>query len=190
MTQFSAQALLSLVALAAGGTVLAQGLEWRPDVSVAPPAPHRVERPVEPARDDAGPIDALVEALHGRPLFTPGRRPPEPVAESPGAVPAVAADSDTFPPVPEVRGTATSADRSVAIVLDPADNRLRRVAAGDEVGGWTVLGIYPGKIQLRSDRADAVVYAVMPGGESRRDVTPRVGGRQAAVTAAPGAEGF
>jgi hypothetical protein len=184
MTHFPLQRLLPLIALAAGGAILARGLEWQPEVPAVHVAPSWVEPPAERSGDDGGRIAALVEELQRRPLFTPGRRPYEPADVGPGQASVAAAETDAFPPVPKIRGTAVSGERSVAIVIDPDDDRMRRVVAGDEVGGWTVLEIRSGKVRLRSDKADAVVYPSMPGGEPRSELTPRAGGTQAADSAA------
>lgn len=183
MTHFPILRLLPLIALAAGGAILARGLEWQPEVPAVHVAPSRVESPAERSADDVGRIAAQVDELQRRPLFTPGRRAYEPADAGPGQASVEAAETDVFP-VPEIRGTAVSGERSVAIVIDPDDDRMRRVVAGDEVGGWTVLEIRSGKVRLRSDKADAVVYPSMPGGEPRSEVTPRAGGTQAADSAA------
>ncbi|UEM07852.1 hypothetical protein JL101_033835 (plasmid) [Skermanella rosea] len=193
MTHFPVQRLLPLIALAAGGAILAGGLEWQPEVPAVHVAPSRVEPPAERSADDGGRIAALVDELRRRPLFTPGRRAYEPADVGPGQPSVPAAETDAFPPVPEIRGTAVSGERSVAIVIDPDDDRIRRVVAGDEVGGWTVLEIRSGKVRLRSDKADAVVYPSIPGGGPRSEVTPRAGGTQAADSAASrrsGTDGF
>ena len=193
MIHFAVQRLLPLIALAAGGALLARGLEWQPEIPAVHVPPSQAERPAERSGDDRGRTEALVEELQRRPLFTPGRRLYDPADTGPGQASIPAAETDVLPPVPEMRGTAVSGERSVAIVIDPDDDRMRRVVAGDEVGGWTVVEIRSGKIILRSDRADAVVYPSIPGGEPRSEVTPRAGGTQAADSAASrraGTDGF
>lgn len=134
--------------VAAGGAAsLSWGLSYGP-VPAAPPAPPA--RPAPETRAAAVPT-AVVDAsvLRERPLFTPGRRPPE----APAATVSTAGTILDDPPT--VQGVAIAG--TVAFALVKAGDRVRRVALGGAVGGWTVVAIERRRVKLRGDGGDLVI---------------------------------
>lgn len=92
-----------------------------------------------------------------RPLFTPGRRPPEGDVEE--SVQAPVDDTATESPQQFVlAGTATDqSERAVAILHDSASGVDFRVWVGDEIGGWIVKAIEPRAIVLVDETREVTV---------------------------------
>jgi hypothetical protein len=99
--------------------------------------------------------DALIAAIHDRPLFAPGRRPPAPpVEEKADAEPAVKTP-------PELRG------RLAGVTLGLQDGRRAVFARmgekptvvkeGDEIDGWTVSSIEATQVVLTSSFGEKIV---------------------------------
>lgn len=132
--------------LVAGG---AASLSWGLSYETVPAVPSGpLARPVPEAQTaavPAGVIDASV--LRERPLFSPGRRPPE--------APAVATAGTVVGDPPTVQGVAIAGTAAFALVK--AGDRVRRVALGGAVEGWTVVGIERRRVTLRSDGGDLVI---------------------------------
>jgi hypothetical protein len=165
--------ILSLLALATGGLVLAQGLSWRPEEPVLDvPAAAVAAGPLRVA-EPGGQVAADVEAVLQRPPFTAGRRPyVAPVAGDAASGEEEVAAPDV--PVPTVVGVALSSNRAVAVVMEADGGRTRRVAAGDELTGWRVIAIDRERVTFGSEKAKAVVYLKKSGTELQVEVTPVV----------------
>lgn len=80
-------------------------------------------------------IAAFGEILE-RPLFTPGREPPEP---EPVAAPVV----KITPLRLQLEGVGISIDARVAVVRDLSSNELIRIAEGDQHDGWLLEQVHP-----------------------------------------------
>ena len=92
----------------------------------------------------AGFDDAFREVLE-RPLFSPGRRPPSVMVN----VIAEAAPPSASEPALQLHGiVATGSDAMALIAMDGAP-ALRRVAVGDEIGGWRIEEIGDEGVLLR-----------------------------------------
>jgi hypothetical protein len=162
--------------MAAGSSILLQGLEWQPQIPTAEFMPTSMQRsrsplPASPEQLDVdADIDAQVQVLRQRPPFTPGRRVPV-AAVADAAAPPVTGPAAV--PVPALHGIALSGRRAVAIVLEPGGGRLRRVGLGDEVAGWRVTAIRHGSVTFETASAEATVYLDRTGEEPRSEVKPR-----------------
>jgi len=84
-------------------------------------------------------------ATRERPLFSPDRRPPAPVAvveikpEPVDVVIASAEPIDVDPPSARLIGVLIlSADRKTAILRDETTGAVHRLRSGEELDGWTV----------------------------------------------------
>jgi hypothetical protein len=120
-----------------------------------------------------------LNATHERPLFSPTRRPPPPKVvtpvmgrqEQPSAPPAP-------PPSVIVLGIVSENGEARAMIRSvekyPTDKVLR-VRAGDDVGGWTVARIESRKLVLiQGERsADFMLFGAMDKAVKSADATPR-----------------
>jgi len=186
---FSPKILLSVIALATGGAVLAHGLRWQPEIPRTEVAASPLAQLPIAARTPDSQDAARLEALRQRPPFTPGRQPYKQSEATETAAVSEEKVPSSLPQVPEVRGTATSGGSAVAIILDPESSRLRRLVVGDEVGGWTVQEILSDRVRFTTDQADAVAYSRRPGEDPRSEVKPRTVPTQAADAGLPPGDG-
>jgi hypothetical protein len=87
-----------------------------------------------------------LSATVARPLFSPSRRPPGPVAQAP-APPA--------PPVPPpdlvLAGIVMDGERARAVVRVGAEKKILHAQIGDNIDGWTVSEIEGRKLVLSLD---------------------------------------
>lgn len=130
--------------VAGGAASLSWGLSYEPAPAAPPTPPARPAAETRSAAVPAAVVDASV--LRERPLFTPGRRPPEAPA---AAVTTVVGDP------PTVQGVAIAGTAAFALVK--AGDRVRRVALGGAVDGWTVVAIERRRVTLRGDGGDIVI---------------------------------
>lgn len=116
-------------------------LRWQP----AAPAPLALA-PALPPSDSFAAIDE-------RPLFNPARKPVQP---APDAAAAAAAP----PPPPSnvsLIGIIIDGERRIAMLRTPASPLAISVAVGQDVGGWQVSAIEPGRVVLHSGTSDFVL---------------------------------
>ena len=91
------------------------------------------------------PDRAAFNGILERPLFTQGRRPPEPPKPQKTAVrPVVRLHL-------RLLGVAMTQDTQVALVRDLGSNELLRLEQGMEHQGWTVATVAPGQAVLTRD---------------------------------------
>jgi type II secretory pathway component PulC len=117
-----------------------------PSTQAAAPAVAPAVDPVAPALParasvalpDRGALAVIVE----RPVFAESRR-----ADAPRQGPAPALDFTLV-------GVVIS-DRERSAIVQPPRGAIQRVAEGEEVGGWTVVGIAPDHIVVRRDATEA-----------------------------------
>jgi len=168
--RLSPSIVLSLLALTAGGGALSHGIEWQPEFPNVAVSPAPLRPALAKVADTGGETGAYAESLRQRPPFTPGRRPYTPHVVVAAAEPEeMAVDS----PLPTVHGVALAGQRSVAVVMETADSKTRRVMLGDEVLSWRVAAIRREGVLFESPSAEALVYLKKPGQEPRFEITPR-----------------
>lgn len=110
------------------------------------------------ARDAAFSMPAADEysAIIERPLFSPGRKPPEGEVVAP-APESNEADGDAGREI-ILTGTATDqADRAAAILHDAAQGINFQVRVGDKVDGWTIKAIQPRAVTLSTETQEVTV---------------------------------
>lgn len=116
-------------------------------------------------------IDAAIAAIAARPLFTPGRRPPE------AKKPAAAQDEAPVPKPPELRG------RLAGVMLGPEEREALfarqgekpiAVHVGGEIDGWTVAAIDSDHVELTSAFGKLVMQPTQ--GERGEGAAPAVRG--------------
>jgi general secretion pathway protein N len=91
------------------------------------------------------PLDQL-SVTHGRPLFSPTRRPPpKPVA---AAVVSVAAPPPAPPPSLVLLGVVSADGDGRAAIRSRDKDKVVQVRLGDDVGGWKVERIEPRRLVL------------------------------------------
>jgi general secretion pathway protein N len=135
------------------GTIAANGPESDNSVpDIARPAtlpPNIPAKPQTASTDNANPLWAIpltaLPATQGRPLFTPSRHPPAPVAvRAPAAAPPPPPPPP--PPAPEhpnfvLIGTASGESLNVAVVIDNATRNPVRLRSGEGLGGWILQSV-------------------------------------------------
>jgi hypothetical protein len=131
----------------------------------AGPAPIR-RGMVEPGRGPANPAAATsldqLSATRERPLFSPGRRPPQPP-------PVASISHEPAPHVPRAPPSLTL----IGVVLDTEDARavvragteVIRARLGDEIDGWKVTEIDARRVQL-SNEDRSVAFTLFAGAPS------------------------
>jgi hypothetical protein len=121
-------------------------------VMAADPSPQSPPNPPSQAREGslpsplaAQPLDHL-SATRERPLFSPTRRPPPPPPQ------VVAAPEPPPPPAPPPNvalfGIVMDGDEARAVVRAGPADKIRRVAIGDDIGGWKVAQIEAQRLVL------------------------------------------
>ena len=98
------------------------------------------------------PIEDFVESLE-RPIFLAGRRPragPAPVVAEPAPTELKFA----------LEGVVISSAQRWALLRPEGGGDNIRVAEGDQVGGWQVIAIHPGKISLRRGEVETVLQLI------------------------------
>ena len=115
-----------------------------------------------------------LSATVDRPLFSPSRRPPGPVAQAP---------EPPVPPAPPPNlvfsGVVMDGASARVVVLVGPERRILRAQIGDEIGGWTVSQISGRKLVLSLDGRFATFTLFS------RDVDQRILGDGTASTNAP-----
>jgi hypothetical protein len=164
--------LLSLLTLGGGVATLVHGSNWQPDISAPVIGSALPPQAVQAAPSGGIKDEARVKVLTDRPLFTAGRRPQEPAAVAAGEVERQEAVADLA--IPTVRGIALSGRSSVAIVsLNQEENRLHRIALGDEIGGWRITAIRRGSVTFSTATTEATVHLGKPGEEPVVEIVQR-----------------
>jgi general secretion pathway protein N len=157
--------LLLVTLLGLGGMLAVQWRGWPPERQIAPlDGPGEATQPVNAKPDN--PLDRLslpsnkedYATVIERPLFLPGRRPPEeaPEAEGPEETsegqPLVALDTM------DLNAVIITPTGAVAWVRTPNDPKPRKVQVGDDLEGWTVKAIATGEVEMQGqDIADRLV---------------------------------
>jgi general secretion pathway protein N len=95
----------------------------------------------------------VLEATRTAPLFTPTRRPP-PVFAPAAELNFDAVEAGPLPPPLQLVGTVMTSGAETALLLDTTSGEVHRVAAGEDVDGWSV------------EIVDGRTVALRAGGES------------------------
>jgi len=118
----------------------------------------RMPQAAAQARDSAFSMPAADEysAIIERPLFSPGRKPPEGEAAAPAPESNEAEGQASREII--LTGTATDqADRAAAILHDTAEGVNFQVRVGDKVEGWTIKSIQPRAVTLSTETEEVTV---------------------------------
>jgi general secretion pathway protein N len=156
--------LPGLVPLLLVAVLFIQWKDWPPGPSTAGLDQPLVQDPGGPGPGDPDDTARLLPPVSKdsfasvieRPLFRPERRPEEPGAEEPGAMPE-----------PDLSVALDSLDLSAVIITptlvsawvnDPSQPRLRRLRIGDDLEGWSVQEILPDRVLLeRQGEVNALI---------------------------------
>lgn len=137
--------------------ILAVVLTGRLAVDAARPAPEAMmPRPADvaplptPPHLEAPPAKHFAEMV-ARPLFSPGRRP----------VGGPAAQGSDRPPQARLVGIVLSGSVRLALV-ESGGSAPRRLAEGQNLEGWLVAAIEPGRVVLRRDQFEYALSLVKP----------------------------
>ena len=137
-----------------------------------PASPANGGQPATGQPNSPPPPESRFAVIALRPLFSPGRRPPDQPQAPADAGPAGAAPPDLL-----VTGIVMADADSVAI-LEPARPGPQAepalvVRAGDSVGGWTVEAIEPGLVVLTRDGARHEMSLIDEDDPRRPNAAPR-----------------
>lgn len=148
--------ILPVSALVAGAALAWTALAWQPTPPPAGPLTGAENGQLAAAK--AGPLPVVAVEPHvvtmtERPIFSPGRRPPEGDVE-------IALGDTGQPGVPRVQGVALSGGIAIVVVSDD-DGRQKSVRQGDDIAGWTVETIRPDFVSFGSDGATVDVPVVI-----------------------------
>jgi hypothetical protein len=143
------------------------------DISRRATQPPDVTKPTESAAVSANPLWAIplsaLAATRKRPLFTPSRRPPAPIAVSASVV-APRPPPPPPPPAPEhpnlvLVGTVAAGNEGLAVLMDPITHDAVRLRTGEGHQGWILQSV---------DRRTATLHK---GGQNETLELPRPTGR-------------
>jgi len=107
-------------------------------------------------------------ATRARPIFSPSRRPPPPIAV---AAPYVPPRLPVRPASPQLNlvGTVLNATDGIGVFLDQTNNNVVRLKTGDYHNGWILRSVQGREATLQSDR-ETVVLALPARGAERTGV--------------------
>jgi type II secretory pathway component PulC len=140
---------LVIVNLALAGVLFLQLRDSADDsaAQAAPMVPSVVSAGAPPgtmaARQDRSDRTALVTEIVAKPVFSPARRP-DPTAAVTGQPPTML----------RLVGVVLSGTRRIALVQVADEPRPRRVAEGEQVGGYRIDGIRSDRIRIRGSDGD------------------------------------
>jgi general secretion pathway protein N len=110
------------------------------------------------------PIKTL-SATRDRPIFSPSRRPPPPIAV---AAPYVPPRPPVKPASPQLNlvGTVLNATDGIGVFLDQTNNTVVRLKTGDYHNGWLLRSVQAREATLQNDR-ETVLLALPARGTER-----------------------
>lgn len=110
------------------------------------------------------PLDSLT-ATRERPLFSPSRRPPPPLAPMLASVQSIVV-KPIDPPSIVLLGIVSEGGQARAVLRTQSSSKVVRARLGDEVASWTVTRIEPRRLTLSHDDR-AVSYALFAGSPAK-----------------------
>ncbi|MCL2715549.1 MAG: hypothetical protein FWD68_13425 [Alphaproteobacteria bacterium] len=159
---------LAVAAAAVASTAMeARSAPARPETVAASGVASELSR-ANPLRNI--PLSQLT-ATRERPLFSPSRRPPPPVAvAAPAVVRPQPPKTVIRPPSLALVGTIIGEDEAFAIFLDPAGKAAFRLRIGEDHQGWRLQSIQTREVRMGNGEQAAVLTLPQPGagsGETR-----------------------
>lgn len=151
------KSLLVTVLIGLSVLLVMQWRDWPPDrMGSRPDTPREVAPPIGEKGDN--PLAQLPPPLEKqdyvsvteRPLFLPGRRPPEetPEAEDPEGVPGEGEPLTALDAM-DLNAVIITPDGAVAWVSTPNSPKPQKVRIGDEFEGWKVKAITPDNVEVQ-----------------------------------------
>lgn len=190
MKRLLVTALLGLSVL-----LVMQWHDWPPDrMSSRPDTPRDALQPIgEKGDNPLAQLPPLVEkqdyvSVTERPLFLPGRRPPEETPEdedpkdAPGEVePLTALDGM------DLNAVIITPDGAVAWVSTPNSPKPQKVRIGDEFEGWKVKAITPDNVEVEGQAStdSLVLRNYGQGGQPAQNQPPRPAAKPGGAAAKP-----
>ena len=104
-----------------------------------------------------------------RPLFSPSRRPPAPVAVAPVSTPTATVEAKPAAPEPppfKLLGTIVGVDARVALLRDRSSSSVLRVHEGETQSGWRALKVAARSIMLARGADIVTLELPKPGAAS------------------------
>lgn len=139
----------------------------RPAPAPRPAMPSPGASPSPPLQGVLGlPALTHLRQTRDRPLFVPARRgvQPEPAAPILAPPPTPEPVEEAPPPMTlTLTGVVAGPDVAMAILVDPADGRIKRMHVGDEHEGWRLDQIDRVAVTFRRDEEEAVLALKPPG---------------------------
>lgn len=188
-----------LVAILLGLCVLLvlQWRDWPPDrMSSRPDVPGEAIQPIGEKEDNPlAQLPPLVEkqdyvSVTDRPLFLPGRRPPEetPESEDPKGAPGEG-ESLTALDAMDLNAVIITPDGAVAWVSTPNSPKPQKVRIGDEFEGWKVKAITPDNVEVQglASTDSLVLRNYSQGGQPSPNRPPREAAKPGGAAAKPDA---
>lgn len=142
-------AFWTMVTIGLAGTVAYQAVDERSTLSSVVAAPPEVSPGDEPTNEAATllfPSEDLITDIVARPLFSPSRRPPPPIALQREDGNEVVDDK----PVLELIGTILVGERHIALLKHPTEGLLRR-KPGERIGDWKLIDVRDQRVSLESE---------------------------------------
>jgi len=138
-----------MVTIGLAGAIAYQALDERSTLSTVVAAPPELSPGDEPSNLPATlllPSEDLITDIVARPLFSPSRRPPSPLALQPDDGDEVTDDK----PVLELIGTILVGERHIALLKHPTDGVIRR-KPGERIGDWRLVDVRDQRVSLESE---------------------------------------
>jgi len=186
--------LLFIALLGLSLLLVLQWRDWPPDRLISrPDTPGESLQPIGEKRDNPlAQLPPLVEkqdyvSVTERPLFLPGRRPPEetPETEEQGAPKEV--EPLTALDAMDLNAVIITPDGAVAWVSTPNSPKPQKVRIGDEFEGWKVKAITPDNVEVQGlASTDSLLRNYGQGGQpSQNHQPPRPAARPGGAAAKP-----
>ncbi|MGI9507102.1 MAG: hypothetical protein ACR2RE_29020 [Geminicoccaceae bacterium] len=142
-------AFWTMVTIGLAGAIAYQSLDERSTLSTvvaAPPERSPGDEPVYDAATLMFPSEELIADIVARPLFSPSRRPPPPIALHRDDGDEVTDDK----PVLELIGTILVGERHIALLKHPTEGVIRR-KPGERIGDWKLVDVRDQRVRLESE---------------------------------------
>ncbi len=109
----------------------------------------------------AMPIASLTD-MRERPIFSPSRRPPRPLASPAAQVQQSARGNEPDRPLLTLMGTVAGTSEGIAIFQDENSKDIVRLRTGETHAGWTLTAVRARQVNLLHNRLTAVLAIPSP----------------------------